>query len=298
MRKLFLTLVFLVVFNTAVPVYAQDNVQLSAVSISVWPEYDQAAVLVIYHITLAPETTLPATLNLRVPAQAQVSAVAVLDPVSGLLNAPYKRTVEGKWALLEITANSLQVQVELYDALLKTGTARNIVFEWAGDYALGTIEINFLEPSGSKNVHIVPTPVESALNADGLMNHVIWATELSAGQSFIVTIDYERDTDQLGIASQPVGAVVMPGEDTTGRISMVGTLPWLLAGLGVLLLVAGVVGFFAWQKGEREVSGGHRRHTPRKVRSEEPVYCPQCGKRALTGDAFCRICGARLDMEE
>lgn len=296
MRKLMLVFALLTLFVAAMPARAQDEVHLSSVSVNIWPEYDQAAVLVIYHITLAPDTPLPATLSLHIPAQAFLNAVAVLDPVSGLVNADYERSVEGEWAVLEITASTLQVQVEYYDALVKIGDQRNIIFEWAGDYALGTIEINFLEPLDSKNVRIVPPPLESALNAEGLMNHIIWANDLSVGQSFIVVIDYERDTDQVTNANQPVEAVVPPGSDTPGHISMIGLLPWLLAGIGVLLLGASVTGLLVWQKGDREVST-RKRHAPRPIKTEESVYCPRCGKRAAAGDTFCRTCGARLNVE-
>ncbi len=298
MRKIFLVLAVLLLLVMIPAAHAQDDVKLSSVSVNIWPEYDQAAVLVIYHITLAPDTALPATLFLHIPAQAQVNAVAVLDPVSGLLNAENKRTVEGEWALLEITATTLQVQVEYYDALVKDGKSRNIVFEWAGDYALGTIEVNFLEPVDAQNVRVVPPPVESAPNEDGLVNHIIWASDLSAGQPFIVTIDYERESDDLTISSLPVEPVVTPTADAEGRVSLIGTLPWLLAGMGVLLLAAGIFGFVAWQKGDREMPSPRKRHAPRPSKDEETVYCPRCGKRAQSGDAFCRTCGARLGSDD
>ena len=34
------------------------NLHLSLLSVDIWPEYDQPAVLMIYRITLAPDTTL------------------------------------------------------------------------------------------------------------------------------------------------------------------------------------------------------------------------------------------------
>lgn len=298
MRKFLFVLAVLTLFVAAMPARAQEEVRLSSVSVNLWPEYDQAAVLVIYHITLAPETTLPATLKLHVPLDALVNAVAALDPVNGLVNAQYSRTVEDEWALLEITVTALQVQVEYYDILQKVGSQRSIVFEWAGDYALGTIEVNFLEPPDSRNVQISPAPVESALNGDGLMNHIIWAdNNLAEGQPYIVNISYERDTDEVTVASQQVEPVVTPGEATAGYTAMTDVLPWLLAGLGVLLLAASVTGLIAWQKGERGTSG-RKRHAPRPVKAEEPVYCSRCGKRAQSGDVFCRTCGSRLTNEE
>jgi hypothetical protein len=75
---------------------------------------------------------------------------------------------------------------------------------------------------------------------------------------------------------------------------MTGILPWVLAGIGLLLIVAGIVGFVAWQRGS-QVSTAVKRNTPnRKEGEDEFIYCSQCGKRAQPGDVFCRTCGMRL----
>ena len=128
------------------------------------------------------------------------------------------------------------------------------------------------------------------------MNYHIQQPTLASGQTFNLTIDYQRKTDDLSISSQPVQAASTPGPDTPGHVSMTGILPWVLAGIGILLIVAGVIGFFVWQR------GGQGSLTGKKVKSQrieseselEPTYCHQCGKRAQPGDVFCRTCGTRL----
>jgi len=129
MRKLIVALALLAVLFLPAPAGAHGDIHFSLVSVDVWPECDQPAVLVVYHITLAPGTVLPATLTIKIPADARVNAVAVVDPANDLINAPYESAVQGKWAVLTITANSLQVQVEYYDALVKANTERHIVFD-------------------------------------------------------------------------------------------------------------------------------------------------------------------------
>jgi hypothetical protein len=75
---------------------------------------------------------------------------------------------------------------------------------------------------------------------------------------------------------------------------MTGILPWVLAGIGVLLIAVGVVGFAVWQRGGQR-SSTIRRQTPQHKEGEgEFIYCHQCGKRAQPGDIFCRTCGTRL----
>jgi hypothetical protein len=297
MRKLIAFFALLAILVTAVPVRAQAELRLSSVSVDIWPEYDQSAVLVIYHLDLAPGTSLPAILTLRIPARAQVNAVAKMDQVNGLLVANYDRTVSGDWADLVITTDSLQVQVEYYDVLDRTGSRRHVVFDWTGGYAVDLLEVNFLEPAGATDIQITPSPVETAAGRDGLTNHRMQAANLRAGQDYSVVIDYSRSTDDLSIASLPVVAVSTPGPDTPGRIGMTGVLPYLLAGLGFVLILGGVIAFFSRQSGKRG-SGSRRKRVRHQAVAETEIYCPQCGKRAQAGDAFCRTCGSRLHREE
>jgi hypothetical protein len=294
MRKQILLLALLVVLLVPAPVQAQNEVHLSLVSVDIWPEYDQPAVLMIYRITMAFGTTLPASLAVRIPSGAQINAVAVVDPTKGLINTPYDKTVQGEWSVLKITTNSLQVQIEYYTILAKNGSARHIVFEWAGDYAVDTLDVNFLRPFAAEGVILSLAPVDTTPGQDGLTNYHVKTTNLAYGQSFLLTIDYQRKTDDLTISSLPVQAVSAPGPDTSGRVSMTGILPWGLAGIGVLLIVVGVVGFVVWQRGGQGFSTIRRQTPLHKEGEEESIYCHQCGKRAQPGDVFCRTCGTRL----
>jgi len=286
-----------VIFLVTTLVGAQGELRLSSVSVDIWPEYDQPAVLVIYHITLAPEVALPTTVTLQIPAGAQVTEVAIVDPVKGQLNAPYERIVQGKWAVLAISANTAQVRVEYYEALVKSGAARNIVFKWAGDYAVDVLETNFLQPLGAEDVNISPMPIETSPGQDGMTNYRNRVTHLAANQPYSVTITYQRNTDDVSISNLPVQAASTPGADTPGRVSMIGILSWVLGGFGALLIVAGVIAFAVWQRGGRGTATRPRPALARRGHESESIYCRQCGKRAQPGDAFCRTCGTSLNRE-
>jgi zinc-ribbon domain len=295
MRKLLLMLSLWIVLLVPVSVQAQGQLHLSLVSVDIWPEYDRTAVLTIYHISLAPDTVLPASLTLRVPLGAEINAVALVDATGNLINAPYDSTTQAPWSVLTITTTSLQVQVEYYTALVKNGITRHITYNWAGDYAVEKLEINFLQPLGAEDPTISLPPVDTSPGQDGLTNYLMEAADLNAGTPFALTIDYQRQTDALSISSLPVHAASTPGPDTPGHVSMTGILPWVLAGIGLLLIVAGIVGFFVWQRGG-QVSRAVRLRKPKQPKEGDDafIYCSQCGKRAQPGDVFCRTCGTRL----
>lgn len=300
MRKWIAILAILVTFWVSSPAQAQSGVTLSSVNVQVWPEYDQPAVLVIYHISLSPDITLPAVLNLRVPAQAEVFAVAVSDPVSGLLNAPYDRSVQGSWATLAITANSPEVQVEYYDVLVKEGTSRHIGFEWAGDYPVEAFNISLQQPVGVTDLVTNPILANSSTGQDGFVYYQSTTLSLAAGQSYTLTVDYKKATDTLSTTGLPVQPTQPLSTNTPGRVTMSSILPWILAGIGGALIVGGVVGgFYMWKSGTRRSSSPRKRHVqPQKTGETDEVYCNQCGKRAQQGDVFCRTCGMRLRKED
>jgi hypothetical protein len=295
MRKIISMLLLWFVLLIPVSVQAQAQLHLSLVSVDIWPEYDRAAVLTIDHITLAPDTVLPARFTLRLPLGAEINAVAIANTTGNLINAPYDSTNQSAWSVLTITTTSLQVQVEYYTALVKDGITRHISYDWAGDYAVDKLEVNFLRPLGAGSPTISLPSVEASPGQDGLTNYRMEAADLKAGMPFALRIDYQRQTDALSISSLPVQAASTPGPDTPGHVSMTGLLPWVLVGIGLLLIGAGITGFVVWQRGN-QVTRTIKRQKPRltKEGENEFIYCSQCGKRAQPGDVFCRTCGTRL----
>jgi len=274
------------------------SIHLTSASIDLWPEYDQPGLLVIYHIQLAQDTALPVSLVLHIPAAAQLNAVAAEDSSKGLVNAPYQSTIQGDWSELSITTNSLKVQIEYYVSLVKDGTTRHITYEWAGDNPVDTLDVNFLLPTAADQVKIDPSPVTSEPGQGGLTNYLVRTVNPPVGRPFTVTIEYQRQTDELSIANLPVQAISTPGANTPGLTSSSTILQWTLGGLGLLLIVGGVFGYIRWRRGGQEPAQRRRHGGSLEKAQKEAVYCSECGKRSQPGDVFCRTCGARLKQNE
>lgn len=301
MRKVFFIAVFLMALLLASPVQAQIGTRLSSVRIDILPEYDQPKVLVIYHITLPTDSALPGVLNLRVPAEAEVYAVAIVDPVTAkLLNAPYDRTMVGAWANLAVTVNSKDLQVEYYQPLQKDGSVRHIVYEWPGDFAVDDFAVALQQPTGATNMVTDPVLQPSSTNQDGFIYYQSAPQVMTVGQTFRLTADYQKATDALSTSGLPVQPTQSLDGNIPGRVTMNSLLPWILAGIGGALLVVGIVGgLYLWKNSSQRSLASRKRHGQRQHTSESgEIYCNQCGKRAQTGDVFCRSCGMRLRKEE
>ena len=301
MKKCFVILAILAALWVSMPVQAQSSLRLASVTVNIWPEYDKPSVLVIYHLTLPDSATLPATLTLRVPAEANSSlVVAYLDPASSqLLNAAYTSSVQGEWTTLSITANSKEVQMEYYDALEKNGAARHFVYTWAGDYGVEAFSVALQNPVGATDIVTAPALTQSSVAQDGFTYYRSVPQPLAAGRTFTLTIDYQKSSDTLSTTGLPVQPTQPINANTPGRETTTGIL-WVLGGVGVALIVAAVAGgLFIWRGGTRHPHVAHKRHaSPQPAGESAAVYCSQCGKRAQPEDVFCRTCGSRLRKEE
>ncbi len=295
MRRWFTAAVLSVFLLAPFPAQAQEGTRFASVRVDIWPEYDRPAVLVITHVSLLPDTVLPAQLTLRIPTQATLWAVAEIAPSGDPVNAAYQRQNQGEWVSLEISANSLQVQVEYYDLLDKAGTTRHITYHWPGDAAVDAFSVDFLQPTGATNLVLSP-PATSSMTNQGLTNYEIGPMQLESGEEFNLQAEYQKRTDDLSVSGMPVEPVqaspANPGSylwnSTTGRLI-------LLLGIGLLVAV-GLIVLIKGQNARRQTAP-RRRHGRSAEESDETAgahYCRQCGKRAQQNDVFCRSCGARL----
>ena len=125
--KIFVWICVLVLFLLPLKVIAQaqEEINLSTVKVDLWPEFDQPQMLVIYHVALAADTSLPAQVTLRIPDHVgEPNAVAVRQPNGGLFNVNYTRQVSGGWSLISFTATTAEMQIEYYDDLEREGSTR------------------------------------------------------------------------------------------------------------------------------------------------------------------------------
>lgn len=274
---------------------AQGEVKLDSLTVQLWPEFDQPAMLVIYDFTLAEGSSLPINLNLRIPADATLVAVAYA-PTGNLLNVPYQEPVEEDgWQVVTFTVDTATIyHIEYYAPLNRSDSEREFLFLWPGDYAVGTFNVSVKVPVDTTEYTTDPE-MRTTTSADSGQTFLEWgASNVEAGEEIPVRLRYTKTSDRLGASDQPLetGGI---DESTEGRISLSNYLPYILGGLGILLILTG--GLYFWQTSKGR-PGPRFRH---RIREEEGVpgeiYCHQCGNRAQPTDRFCRTCGTRLRRE-
>ena len=278
------------------PASAQGEIQFASLSVGFWPEFDQPSMLVIYDFVLSPEVSLPVDVSLRIPADANLIAVAY-EGEGGLLNASFQEPfVEGDWQVVVVTVDTSSVyRIEYYAPITFNGSERKFSFTWPGDYAVDLATLELQIPS--KTTQVSSSPELTIEREAGGLKYRSWQAEnMAQGEQISFALTYTRTSDALTSSGQPIQAEPV-GDDTTGRISMNNYLPYILGGIGLVMIVAG--GFYFWQsgKGKSKPSQRHRHRAQVETDDGEQTYCHQCGKRAQPSDRFCRTCGTRLRRE-
>ena len=287
MRRWLVLFVVIVLALTPSLVLAQTNPTIENLTVQLWPEFDRPEMLVMYTFSLSEGSTLPTDLKIRVPANADLTAVAK-DGADVPINVPYDAPIkEGDWIVVTLTITDLETyRVEYYAPIEKNGETREFDFVWQSDYAVRNLNVEFQQPSSATALQIVPLlPTISAL-ANGNSYYRGEFAGVSANEIFSFSMSYNKEDEAL----MPVQISEM--EDNLFSDS----LPMVLVGVGVVMIVGGILYFVL----SGRYSGKpipRKRHSPSVSGGLQGVtYCHECGKRARSGDKFCRSCGAKLRL--
>lgn len=305
MRRILLALILMTLFVVH-PVLAQNEISIDEMSVKIWPEYDQPSVLVIIDLFLSSDTSLPARVNLNIPAAAGTpNSVAVRELDGMLYLLDYDTRENGDWTELSFTTPYTEIWIEYYDPSIQINRdTRSYEYEWQGEYTVNNFNLEVQKPLTASNIVFQQSMGQPISGADGMTYYSTNVGEISAGTPLSLQFSYTKTDDTL--SSSPISSVQPSepvGNQTTGRLSFRQILPWLVAGLGLILIALGV--FWYWQSTRAVQPAARRRHdAPEAVRKQTrksengDVYCHQCGKRANPGDLFCRACGTKLKLED
>jgi hypothetical protein len=296
MRKWILLCLLACCVAVPFPASAQNQIELSTYTVQLWPEFDQPSMLVIIDFTVDQGETLPVDLAMRMPPESNLIAVAY-EQDGSLLNVPFEQPgLDGDWRVVTIRVDSnTTYHIEYYAPLTRVDQQREYEFLWPGDYAVTDFQFRLKVPLDTTEITTDPAMTETDPTDSG-DRYLIWGdNNLQIGQQVPVRISYKKTTDRLSTS----GAALQTGtvdENTSGRVSLNNYLPYILAGLGFLLIGAAAVYF--WQSGLRQPRPRKRRRSADQSGTDVQAYCHQCGARAQSGDRFCRTCGTRLRQEK
>ena len=290
---------------------AQSQITLAKVEVQLWPEYDQPSMLVIFEFTAMKNTTLPAQVTFHLPKDANVVAAAYYDN-GNLLNANYTpATQDGDWQTITITIDEATTyRFEYYEPISFNGRTRQFLYLWNADYAVEVFNIKVQEPvdtisltsldDGTVGLHILPVQEPLVLEKkreNGVNIYSSKPVSLAAGKQFTLNLQYEKSSDALTVPSSPVQTAPID-ETTSGRIPLTSYLPYILGGLGAILIIGGLLYYFLSGRERGQKTRRRNRASSDPESNTSAAHCHQCGTRAKPSDRFCRVCGTRLRQDE
>lgn len=310
----------------APPALAQNQPdELVALSIELWPDYDQPSMLVLMTGTLAPATPLPATVTIPLPAGATIHAVARPTADNRLVSDVVFTTGDDA---LTLTLTDPRFHVEYYAPMQSDGDQRRYDFRWQNDLAVAQLSPVVQQPLASEGFTVVPEPVNVSSNrGDGLLYHSLPSRAVAAGEPFDITVSYTSTTGALSapaLAAQPPpgqsgAAQPAPVAQSDGLFNDFNPL-WLLVIFGVAALIG--LAFYFGRQQAATASGRPRKPAPNRpakppvnstaapppvakppVAPPKPAagsarFCHQCGEPLVAGDRFCRSCGTAVKSTE
>ena len=150
------------------------------------------------------------------------------------------------------------------------------------------------QPIGATNLQTLPRLSGVTRDPDGLIYYGAEIGSLKAGETFDLTVGYQKDSDPLTYENLPIQSSAPITSNTPGRVSLVTIIPWGVGGGAIIAL--GIYGY--WVLGRKRASPSSRGRRVQVAKESEitqkDVYCHHCGKRAAVGDRFCRCCSTRL----
>ena len=298
MRKFLLLFILVSLLLLPTSVQAQGDVNFSELTIQLWPEYDHPDMLVMYSFTLAADSVLPAEVQVRIPANANLNAVAKVDDGS-MVNVPYDAPIkEGDWVMITLVVDDFSsYRVEYYAPITKNGDTRTYDFLWENGYAADSLYVQFQQPPTASDFTSTPLLINSNLANGGVVYYELNAGELAAESEFALKLSYEKANDDLTVSSMPVevgGGNASEVSAPESSFSLEAALPFVLVGIGILLIAGGLLYFFTAGKRNSAPKDGRKRHSPSTASSGGNIYCHECGSRASSSDKFCRSCGVKL----
>jgi hypothetical protein len=286
------------VFAAVPRVLADDPNRLTQLRISVWPEHDKPSVLVMIDGTLADKTNLPREVSVLIPANASLLVTTWMNPDG---NFEQEQPSQSKdlgdgYVRVSLTTAQPNYHVEYYHDLLKGAPDKTMDFVFKAPAPADQVTLEFQQPLKTSNFSVTPATQSSRSDSDGFKYFSSQYSNITAGQTITAQVKYTKTDPNPSVLPTPASSLA-----TSSTPTSTASATFLLVALVVMGLAA-VLGFFAWQQRAREeplatkMTPRQYRRNKRRARpavSSASVFCTQCGRALGPEDNFCPKCGTK-----
>lgn len=270
--------------------YTQSSVTaVSSLSVELWPDYDRAAVLVLFTGTLPDNTPLPATVVFPLPDNADLNVVARITAAGNMVD---DLQVTDQIGYITFSTSDARFRVEYYQPYTVEGDQHQFNFSWQADFAVESFKLAAQQPVSATELQLEPTAVDIFSNTtDGFTYHALSEQPLPANQPFTAQLRYTMSSPQLSSEQLPSTSNVAPvaPAPVLEPVTVSGVdWPLILIGIGSFLITIAVTWQLATYRATRSAV------STLKPSASKTRFCRECGTSLRPKDRFCRECGTAV----
>ncbi|MBU2602774.1 MAG: hypothetical protein KKA32_11530 [Actinobacteria bacterium] len=287
------------------PAALAAGMSASSMKVSIWPEYDDPRVLVIYQAELDESVQLPVDVTFNVPKGADIAMACEVDPSDGHSCKPFQLIDQGDYQSLTYTVEAQRkVFFEYYYDAFPVGQAqREFDVPLRLTFPVAELTVEVLEPARSSGFVLNPDFPRQTRDSKGLTYYLQTIASPALEEPVTVGISYSKQDADPSVAPSSDGSPPSPAAAGGSTGSSNGkTFAFLVVVVGIAAL--GLGGYSAFRP--RPAVARSRDTTPNR-RPSRPVrevqggdgrsargqgkFCTQCGEKIGGRDRFCPDCG-------
>ena len=307
------------------PAFGAEDTQtrIKNLKVSVWPEYDEPRVLVMYQGEFADKASFPKKVTFRLPKDAEPSQVCALSEKQEHLCQLYD-TIRGEdFTEVVYTLPIPTFFLEFYYSPIQDAGARNIAFTYSNVYPSDKMDVEVQQPLRSSEFNLSPNSLSVTQDNKGFKYNLLSFDNVKAEQKMDLKIDYTKQDKNPSVPKAQQGSGGSTGT-TSGAPSDFNVLVVIV----VAIALAGMayVGLSRRQRrfapqpryaagsenyrgqsghGQSRPAGERSRLAPQSAKSggrqaglaprgkPAGAFCSECGNGLEPGDKFCAICGKK-----
>lgn len=263
------------------PTSQDGELKVDRLRLSIWPEYDDPRVLIMFRGEISPRNALPTQVTLPIPRDAEIIGAGMVSEQNELLLHPYNITPAETHDRLELTLPVPHFFLELYYDPFGAEAERQFTYTFSLPYAVERLEVDIQKPRHASDFTLTPASMRQTTDDQGLTYHLFSYRDLRPHEVVRFTVTYTKIAPGLSAPPQPPqsarnGAALTPGEKTLLAVGLLAGATVLLGG-GVML----------WKRQRR------RSHAAVALAPQSTSLSPAVGTTG-TMPNFCALCGRKL----
>ena len=278
-----------------------EPLTIKTMKVSLWPEYDDPRVLVIYEGEFYTDASFPQPVAFPVPLGSEMSQVCALQPPDNdHLCQLYETLTEPDNLSISYTLPVPTYYLEYYWDGIKGQPEKSFAFQYVSPYAVDTLEIDVQQPLTATGFELALPYASATSDSRGMKYFRYVFQDVKSGQVINIDASYSKSDDRPSVSGSQIGGA----GGSNGYL-------WIGIGAAIVVIAAGLILFTRKPAVSRtqsrraariEANRSGDRTTQRPAAPKpslpapgtEVLFCSHCGTKLVSGAVFCQLCGAEV----